>query len=212
MKGRAIKYDPDKLAWIKANSTLPRAEAHALFCARFMRPEISLPNFNSLCKRKGWMTGRDGRIMAGSVPHNKGRPMPSHPNSAATQFKKGNLPHTYRGHGHERICKKDGYVVMRVAETNPWSGGVTRPVHKHRWLWEQKHGPIPAGYALKCLDGDKTNCDPSNWELIPRGMLPRLNGGNRYRNAPVYDAAPAELKPSIMAVAKLEQAAREARK
>lgn len=69
----------------------------------------------------------------------------------------------------------------------------------HRWLWEQRHGPIPDGHALKSLDGNKLNTDPSNWELVPRGLLPRLNG----IHGRDYDAAPAEMKPTIMAVAKL---------
>jgi hypothetical protein len=34
--------------------------------------------------------------------------------------------------------------------------------------------------ALKCLDGNKQNTDPSNWEAVPRALLPRLAGGNRY--------------------------------
>lgn len=62
--------------------------------------------------------------------------------------------------------------------------------------------------VLKCLDGDKLNCAPSNWIAVPQGMLPRLNG-NSGRD---YDKAPAELKPTILAIAKLEHKAREARK
>lgn len=53
--------------------------------------------------------------------------------------------------------------------------------------------------ALKCK-GDPANPDPSNWELVSRGVLPRLNGQKGRR----YDTAPAELKPTIMAIAKLE--------
>ncbi|UFF43090.1 HNH endonuclease [Pseudosulfitobacter pseudonitzschiae] len=93
---------------------------------------------------------------------------------------------------------------MIVAETNPWTGAKTRPVHKHRWLWEQQNGPVPKGMVLKCLDGDKTNTDPSNWEPIPQALLPRLNG----RFGRGYDAAPAEIKPTLLATAKLEHAVR----
>jgi hypothetical protein len=65
--------------------------------------------------------------------------------------------------------------------------------------------PIPKGHRLKCLDGNKLNADLSNWELVPVGLLPRLNG----RFGRGYDEAPAELKPAIMAVAKLEHRVRE---
>ena len=66
-------------------------------------------------------------------------------------------------------------------------------------MWQQAHGPIPEGMALKCKT-DRLNTDPSNWELIPRALLPRLNG----RFGRGYDQAPDELKTTIMAVAKLE--------
>ena len=79
---------------------------------------------------------------------------------------------------------------------------------KHRWLWERANGPVPEGHALKCLDGDRTNTDPANWMAVPRALLPRLYG-KCGRN---YDAAEPEVKPAIMAVARLEQRAAESRK
>jgi len=210
VKGRAITYHDDELSWIEARKEMPRRALHAMFCARFEREDVSLTNFKALCKRKGWMTGRTGCFVKGQIPQNKGKSMPPEVRAKclATAFKPGNLPHNHRGAGHERIDSKDGYVVMIVDETNPWSGAATRPVHKHRYLWQKANGPIPPGHVLKCLDGDKRNCDPSNWELIPQAMLPRLNG----RFGRNYDSAPDILKPTIMAVTKLEHQAREARK
>lgn len=129
--------------------------------------------------------------------------MPYNANSARTQFKKGGLPLNTKYAGHERVSK-DGYVEISVKQTNPHTGYERRYVLKHRWQWEKKHGPIPAGMVLKCK-GDHLNTDPSNWELIPRGVLPRLNG----RFGRGYDEAPAEVKPAIMAVAKLEHQLRD---
>lgn len=211
MKGSPITYYPDELAWIEANATMPRKEMHQMFIARFSRPEISLINLNSLCKRKGWMTGRTGRIEPGTTPLNKGKKMPDHVREKClkTAFRKGNLPHNAKGHGHERIDSKDGYVVMIVDEVNPWSGAATRPVHKHRYLWEKVHGPIPKGHTLKCLNGDKTNCDPSNWIAVPRGVLTRLN--SRWARMKLHEA-PDELKPTVLATARVKQAIYEAKK
>jgi len=79
---------------------------------------------------------------------------------------------------------------------------------KHKWLWERANGPVPKGMVLKCLDGNKLNCDPSNWEAIPMALQPRLNG----RFGRGYDHADPELKPTIMAIAKLEHKARQIRK
>jgi len=205
MKGRQIRYSEAELAFCAARPTLPRRQLHAAFVLEFGRDDISLENFKAMCTRQGWKTGRTGCFVKGLVPHNKGKPHPARGRAAHTQFKKGALPHNAKGAGHERIDSKDGYVILIVDEPNPWSGATTKPVHKHRWLWEQKNGPLPKGMALKCLDGDKTNTDPSNWEPVRRAVLARLNGG-RHKKRMAYDAAPAQLKPALMAIAKIEQA------
>lgn len=195
-----IPYSEAELAFLEERKAMPRRELHAAFVTEFGRYDVTLKNIVSLCKRNGWMTGRTGRIEPGSTPWNAGIKMPFNEGSARTQFKPGQIPHTYRGAGHERVCKRTGYVILIVAERNPWTGAETRPVLKHKWLWEQKHGPVPDGMVLKCLDGDRTNTDPSNWEAIPKGVLPRLS---RKRG---YDGAPDELKPMIMTLAKLDYA------
>jgi hypothetical protein len=209
VKGRPIVYSAAELAWLQANRTLPAGDYARAFRERFGR-DVSAANLAALRKRKGWRTGRTGQFEKGHLPPNKGRPHAGaqHPNAVRTRFKKGGVPHTFRGAGHERIDAKGGYVVMIVAERNPWTGAETRPVLKHKWLWEQVNGPLPDGFCLKCLDGDRTNVDPSNWEAIPRALLPRLNG--RYGRG--FDAAPAELKPAILTTAKLENRLRERNK
>jgi hypothetical protein len=208
MKGIWISYTAEELTFIEEHSRDPRAEMHAAFIAEFGRDDISLMNLHSLCKRKGWMTGRTGCYVKGQEPPNKGVPCPPgkggrHPNARASQFKSGGLPHNTNYLGHERVSK-DGYVEISVDETNPHTGFERRYVLKHRWLWEKAHGPVPEGMALKCR-GERTNTNPANWELIPRALLPRLSG----RFGRGYDTAPADLKPTIMAVAKLEHRARE---
>lgn len=207
-KGKAVSYSADELAFIKARHDLPRAQLHAEFIARFGRSDVSENNLKRLCNRKGWNTGRTGQFAAGNVSHNKGKKGFCPPGSAKGWFRKGRLPHNTKGPGHESIDTKDGYVWLIVAETNPYTGAATRRVQKHRWLWEKANGPVPDGHRLKCLDGDKTNCDPSNWKAVPFALGPRLNG--RYGRG--YDAAPAELKPLILATAELEHAARTKRK
>lgn len=208
MKGTRIVYSESELAWIHEHHTWSRKDLHQAFVQKFNRTDVSQSNLTSLCKRKGWLTGRDGRFVPGQESWNKGKSMPSHPNSARTQFKKGQEPHNTKHLGHRRISK-DGYVEVSVAETNPHTGYQRRYVQEHRHRWEQANGPVPEGHALKCLDGDRTNTEPSNWEAVPRGMLPRLSG--RWTGLP-YDSAPAELKPTIMATAKLAHAANAARK
>lgn len=205
MKGADIRYSARELAFIKRRRKMTRRALHAEFVRAFRRKDVSVDNLKSLCTRKGWRTGRDGRFPKGVIPANKGKKMPYNENSARHRFKKGQLPHNTKYAGHERLSK-EGYIEISVFQTNPHTGFERRYVLKHRWLWEQKYGPVPEGMVLKCK-GNRLNTDPSNWELIPRAMLPRLNG----RFGRNYDEAPAELKPSIMAVAKLAHQLGEAR-
>lgn len=211
MKGRHIIYEPEELAWIEAHKEMPRAEAYAMFCARFMRQDVSFTNYNALCKRKGWFTGRTGQFVPGQIPQNKGKPMPDHVKAKvmATTFKPGQRQgiavKLYKPIGTERMSK-DGYVERKIHDGLPLQSR-WRAVHLIRW--EELHGPVPAGHALKCLNGNKANTDPGNWEAVPRALLPRLAGAKK--GVP-FDSAPAELKPVIMATAKLEHRAREARK
>lgn len=207
MKGRRIDYCEVELAWIEAHKELPRAEAYQRFVALFGRTDVTKAAYAALCKRKGWLTGRTGCFAPGQEPANKGKTMPYDPNRARTQFKKGGLPHNTLFLGHERLSK-DGYVEVSVAETNPHTGYERRYVQKHRWLWVSANGPVPAGMVLKSIDGNRQNTDPSNWVPIPIDILPRLNG----RFGCGYDAAPADLKPTIFATTRLEHRARELRK
>lgn len=209
MKGRPIVYSQDELAWIEARKEWPRAQLHAEFVSKFSRGDVSLGTLNGLCKRKGWMTGRDGRIGKGDQPWNKGIPY-SPPGSEKTRFKKGNLPHNTKWAGHERVSK-DGYVEISVEETNPYTGYGRRYVLKHVWLWERANGPIPDGHCLKAKDGNRGNSDPANWELIPRALLPALNGG-RHKRRPAYDDAAPEIRPTLLTLAKVEAKVRALRR
>lgn len=208
MKGQPLKYSAAELAWIETNASLPRRQLHIDFQATFGRTDVSQANLTALCKRRGWLTGRTGRFTPGQTPANKGKPMPYHPNNAATRFKKGNRTgranQLWKPIGSERLSK-EGYIERKIHDGLPlqsrWRG-----VHLIRW--EEIYGPVPDGHCLKCQDGDRSNTDPANWRAIPRAILPRLSG--RW-NRP-YDSAPAEIKPTLMLVAELEHAARQARK
>lgn len=213
--GRHRRFNAAEIAWLRDNCTLSIKDYHAAFVETFERRDLSAANLNALRKRMGWRTGRTGHFVKGQVSHNKGKRCPEgvggrHPNARKTQFKKGQEPHNIKHLGHERL-NKDGYIEISVAETNPHTGYERRYVHKHVWLWEKANGPIPDGHCLKSLDGDRANTDPTNWIAIPRGALPRLNGGRASRVL-AYDTAPAELKPAILGIALLEQKAKAVKK
>lgn len=116
--GRRRRYSPAEIAWLADNRTMPIGAYHRAFCVVFCRDDVTAAMLHGLRKREGWSTGRTGRFEKGQLPPNKGKRMPSHPNSAKTQFRKGNLPRNHKGPGHERIDSKDGYVILIVEETS----------------------------------------------------------------------------------------------
>ncbi|MFP4240073.1 MAG: HNH endonuclease signature motif containing protein [Rhodosalinus sp.] len=203
-----IHYSDAELFWIHDHRHLPRRELHARFCEVWARTDVSLENLKALCTRRGWTTGRTGRFEKGQEPPNKGRKGFAPPGSEKGWFRKGErrgkAAENYQAIGTERVSK-DGYLERKIHDGLPLQSR-WRAVHLIRW--EEAHGPLPEGHALKCLDGNRQNTDPSNWRAVPRALLPRLAG----RWTLGYDQAPPELRPAILATAELAHAAREARR
>ena len=217
MKGRSIPYSADEMAWLEFNREKVIGEYHRAFCERFGRADVTAGHLHALRKRKGWKTGRSGCFEKGAAPHNKGKPCAPgrggrHPNSRRTQFTKGErrgvAVRLYKPVGTERVSK-DGYIERKIHDGMPLQSR-WRAVHLIRW--EEANGPLQEGHCLKCLDGDKSNTEPSNWASVPRALLPRLAGGNRYRRVLAYGDASPEVRPVLLAVAELEHRARAARR
>lgn len=212
MRGHPIQYRADEMAWLEANRLLPVAEYHRGFCETFARHDVTQGHLHSLRKRKGWKTGRTGCFQPGQAPPNKGRRCPPgvgghHPNARRTQFKKGHgrsgvAVKLYKPIGTERLSK-NGYRERKIHDGMPLQSR-WRAVHLIEW--EAANGPIPPGHCLKCR-GDKLDTDPSNWMLIPRALLPALNGG-RHKRRLAYDAAEPDLRPALLAMARIEHRAR----
>jgi len=113
-----------------------------------------------------------------------------------TSFRKGNVPANRKPLGSERISK-DGYIEVKIAERDPYTGFPTRYRLKHVHIWEQAHGPVLKGTAVAFRDGDKTRCELANLMLVSRAELLALNQRG-------YKETPAPVKPSVLALAKLE--------
>ena len=194
-RGRWIKYSDAELAWVESNCTLVIGELHRQFVTRFGRDDVTADNLNALRKRKGWRTGRTGQFSKGHDGYKGG---PGGPN--ATSFKPGSVPANIKPLYSERLCK-DGYIEIKVPETDPYTGQKTRYKHKHVWLWEQERGPVPRGHVVIFRDGIKTNCTIDNLDCVPRAILPRLNKHLRASDHP------RELRPTLIEIAKVEHQA-----
>jgi hypothetical protein len=139
-------------------------------------------------------SGRTGRFEKGNVSWNKGTKGLVKANSGS--FKSGDIPANTKPLGHERTCTRDGYILIKVAERNPYTGALTRYKHKHLVVWELANGPVPKGSMIRLLDGDKMNCDIDNLFMVTRAE-------NAYLNCHGYNDISDELKPSFRALAKL---------
>lgn len=129
--------------------------------------------------RRGDNVGIAYRYPKGHVPANKGlrRPGWHAGRMRETQFKKGQKPHTWLPLGSVRFSK-EGYLRRKVTDTG-------YPPHDwqavHRLLWEEKYGPIPAGYHVGFIDGNKKRVVIENLVLLSRQDLARKNRlWNRY--------------------------------
>lgn len=139
-------------------------------------------------------SGVDTRFQPGQASWIKGRKLPAGSKHSCTEFKKGNVPHNYLPVGSV-ITNGDGYLVKKVADPNKWE-------FLQRLVWEEHNGPIPPGYGVTFLDGDKTNCDISNLRLMTRAE-------NGYINAKGLRSEDPELTETALLVAKLACTVRE---
>ena len=120
--------------------------------------------------RRGDNVGAAYRFKPGHVPANKGKKGISYPGMRATQFKPGQNPRNWKPIGSERLC--DGYLQRKMTDTgyppHDW-----KPVHV--LLWVEHYGPVPSGYAVAFIDGDKKRVVIENLVLLSRADLMRRN-------------------------------------
>ena len=139
-------------------------------------------------------SGRDGGFKKGQIPWNLG--LKGYMGKNVTSFKKGRAPHNQRPLWSERI-DSDGFVKLSIPAENRGTGLATRHKNKHVWIWEQENGAVPKGHVIIFKDGDNRNFEPDNLIKVSRKELLVMNS-HGYKNTPN------ELKPSVMALAKLE--------
>ena len=194
---RLLLLTPEQAQFVREQyKNLPRRKCLEALNKEF-KLEIKLSQLVAFIKNHGICSGRSGRYENGNVPFNAGTKGFMKANSGS--FQKGSRPTNYKPIGHERVCKKDGYIIVKVAERNPWNdnpSGWYR--HKHIVNWERDHGPVPDGSCLRFKDGDNKNIDPENLVLVSRGENARLNLMS-------YNQQPDEIKPVVMGLARLDQ-------
>jgi hypothetical protein len=126
-----------------------------------------------------------GQFKPGFTPWNKGRDgretgTGHHPNSRRTQFRVGRKPEearNYRPIGSLRI-NADGILERKVSD-DPSIVPARRWVSVARLVWEEAHGPIPAGHLVRFKPGMATakveELTLERLECITRAEHARLN-------------------------------------
>ena len=117
--------------------------------------------------------GRKAQFSPGHAAWNKG--VTGYMTGNATSFKKGAQPHTWRPIGTTRTV--DGYMQRKVTDTH---NTIRDYVPVHHLVWRLHGRSISKGQALVFRDGNKSNPDINNLELITRAELMRRNSVHRH--------------------------------
>ncbi len=185
--GKVKYYTSEQLLFVERYREQVSTVLAVKFNKKFGTKKTAM-QLHSLRKRKGWKTGRTGRFEQGHSPHNTGTKGVMKAN--ITSFKKGSRPANWKPVGSERIDLKDGYILIKTKEPRTWR-------LKHCVVWESIHGPIPADCVIRFLDNNRLNCAIENLKIMSRQE-------HLYLNRNEYSKTPAELQPTLMAVAKIE--------
>ncbi|WP_353159789.1 HNH endonuclease signature motif containing protein [Acinetobacter guillouiae] len=186
-KGTAIKYTQAQLDFIKSNCILERKELTEKANAQF-DTSFTVDQIKSLCTRKKWNTGRTGCFEKGSKPWNTGTKGLTSANK--TSFKKGRPTWNAKPIGYERICSKDGYVLVKTSEPSVFE-------LKHRIVWEMENGHIPEGYVVAFKNQDKTDCRIENLILMSKAEMVRYSQS-------YYELATPDSNESCLLMAKIK--------
>lgn len=189
--GRSRLFSKQMIAFMKTNYRTHTRKALCAALNESFGTSFTFDQVRSYLKNTGIKSGRDGRYRPGHVPFCAGTKGTGLMKPNRTSFKKGDIPKNIQPIGTIIVENKYGYQIIKIADSN-WQ-------FLHRVVWEREHGPVPDGYVVSLLDGDKMNCTLSNLELISRGELAQ-------RNKARLQDVPAELKPLVNTLVRLRMA------
>ena len=125
-------------------------------------------------------SGLTGRFEKGSIPKNKGKKQTEFMSlemierTKLTRFKDGQRPQNTVPIGTVKELK-DGYLWFKIDDK-------LKPKRKkdnwkplHHFMYQFYHGPIPDGYDVMFLDGNKRNFDKDNLEIVTKAERLYLN-------------------------------------
>lgn len=159
-KGKLRSFTDEQYEWVKLQYKRLTIEQITTAFNHTFGTEKTINQIRAFTRNHKMKSGRTGRFNPGCKTWNAGmKGWQAGGNSAATQFKKGDMPLNHKPVGSERIDNKDGFVMVKVSEPRTWR-------LKHIIEWEKHHGKVPESHKIWFIDNDRTNCDISNLMLV----------------------------------------------
>ncbi|MGY5383275.1 HNH endonuclease signature motif containing protein [Vibrio metschnikovii] len=148
------------------------------------------------CKRFKIKSGRTGQFEKGHISHNKGKSFPLRGKAKETAFggARSNANDNRKPIGSTRVCTKDGYLIVKVAEPNVWR-------HAHVVLWEKEYGEVPDNHVIRFYDNSPEKIKAptlDNLFMVSRRVHARLTQMK-------LSDTPMEYKETLILIAKIEQ-------
>ena len=166
-KGDGKTWPREVREWLAANNEGKTAAGIAeLLNAKFGK-DYTAAQVKGIRARMRLKSGLTGRFEKGHEPTNKGKKGYCPPGSEKGWFKKGRRPHNWVPVGTEAVST-DGYVKVKVGEPDKWRW-------KHKMVWEEARGKVPAKHVLIFKDGNRLNCSLDNLECISMAENSTMN-------------------------------------
>jgi len=96
----------------------------------------------------------------------------------------------FRSRGYELRSKKMlGLTIIDGIKFTVMAGGYLRGtipgrrITIQKYVWEKMNGPVPTGFVIHYIDGNKLNNSILNLELVPKSEMSKVfnpNGNNQY--------------------------------
>ncbi len=136
--------------------------------------EVKLKNAKQLRS-----VGQKTRFKKGCAAFNKGKKMPDQTKEKIkkTWFSKGNRPYNTKPYYSEMLRydthTRIPYTYIKVPGHKTW-------LLKHRYIWEQHHGPIPESHIIEFIDGNTRNCHIENLRINSRNVQMLVNSIHKF--------------------------------
>lgn len=180
------KYTKEQREFIINNNYMKPAKELAEMFNKQFGTNITASNIKTFRGNNKLNSGLTGRFEKGNIPMNKGKKWEEfmseqgQANSRRTCFKKGNTPANSDPVGTEKWKSShsdrddEGFLYVKVQDKK----GRLNWKQKHRLIWERAYGPIPKGYKVIFLDGNRHHIELSNLALVSNSQMLILNKNN----------------------------------